>query len=77
MLKCTPQKRRKTKATGSSKKQMKKQMKLAKKLEKEKNLTLALSHYPPQLNCLIGKVILMMANYAYAHPLSCAKFTIL
>jgi hypothetical protein len=52
-------------------------MKLAKKLEKEKKLTLALSHYPPQLNCLIGKVILMMANCAYAHPLSYAKFTIL
>jgi hypothetical protein len=77
MSKCTPQKGRKTKATGSSTKPMKKQMKLAKKPEKEKKLTLASSHYPPQLNSLIGEVILMMANCVYAHPPSCAKFTIL
>jgi hypothetical protein len=45
-------------------------MKPAKKPEKEKKLTLASSHYPPQLNCLIGEVILMMAKCAYALPLS-------
>jgi len=70
MSKCTPRKGRKTKATGSSRKQTKKQMKPAKKPEKEKKLTLALSHYPPQLNRLIGEVILMMAKCAYALPLS-------
>jgi hypothetical protein len=58
---------RKTKVTGSSKKQMKK---LVKKLIKEKKLTLALPHYPPMLNHLIGEVILMMAKCAYALPLS-------
>jgi hypothetical protein len=41
-----PHKGKKTKVTGSSRKQIKK---LAKKLV-EKKLTLALSHYPPQLN---------------------------
>jgi hypothetical protein len=60
---------RKTKATGSSKKQMKK---LVKKPMKEKKLTLASPHYPPALNHLIGEVILMMAKCVYALPLSCA-----
>jgi ABC-type thiamine transport system ATPase subunit len=69
-----PYKGKKTKATGSLRKQIKK---LVKKLVKEKKLTLALSHYPPWLNHLIGEVILMMANCAYAHPLSYAKFIIL
>jgi len=68
-LKCTLQKGRKTKVTGSLRKQMKK---LAEKLVKEKKLTLASSHYLPQLNCLIGEVILMMAKCAYALPLSYA-----
>jgi hypothetical protein len=58
-------------------KQTNKQIKLGKKPEKEKKLTPASSHYPPQLNCLIGEVILMMANCAYAYSLSHAKFTIL
>jgi len=49
--------------------------KLAKKLVKEKKLTLASSHYPSQLNHLIGEVILMMAKCAYALPLSPALFT--
>jgi hypothetical protein len=49
----------------------------AKKPVKEKKLTLASSHYPPVLNRLIGEVILMMVNCAYAHPLSRAKFTTL
>jgi hypothetical protein len=65
---------KKTKATGSLRKQTKK---LAKKPVKEKKLTLASSHYPSQLNCLIGEVILMMAKCVYALPLSCAYFTIL
>ena len=72
MSKCIPRKGKKTKATGSSRKQTKKQTKLAKKPEKGKKLTLASSHYPPQLNRLIGEVILMMAKCAYALPLSCA-----
>jgi hypothetical protein len=42
-----PCKGKKTKVTGSLRKQMKK---LAKKPVKEKKLTLASSHYPPQLN---------------------------
>jgi hypothetical protein len=29
---------------------------------KKAKLTLALSHYPPALNCLIGEVILMMVK---------------
>jgi len=74
MLRCTLQKGRKTKATGSLRKQTKKP---AKKPVKEKKLTLALSHYPPALNHLIGEVILMMGNCAYAYPLSYAKFTTL
>jgi hypothetical protein len=70
MLKCSPRKEKKTKVTGSLRKQTKKQTKPAKKLEKEKKLTLALSHHPPQLNHLIGEVILMMAKCAYALSLS-------
>jgi hypothetical protein len=62
-----PHKGRKTKATGSLKKQIKK---LAKKPVKEKKLTLASPHYPSVLNHLIGEVILMMAKCAYALPLS-------
>ncbi len=44
--------------------------KLALKLVKEKKLTLALSHYLPQLNRLIREVILMMVKCVYALPLS-------
>jgi hypothetical protein len=72
-----PHRAKKMKATGSSKKQMKQTKKPAKKLVKEKKLTLASSHYLPQLNHLIGEVILMMAKCAYALPISCAQFTIL
>ena len=63
-----PQRGRKTKATGSSRKQMKKPVKLVKKAK----LTPASSHYPPVLNCLIREVILMMAKCVYALPLSYA-----
>jgi hypothetical protein len=49
---------------------MKKTKKLAKKLTKEKKLTPASNHYPPQLNRLIGEVILMMVKCAYALPIS-------
>jgi hypothetical protein len=66
-LRCCPQRGRKTKATGSSRKLTKK---LAKKPVKEKKLTLASSHYPPALNHLIEEVILMMVKCAYALPLS-------
>jgi hypothetical protein len=76
-IKMHPHRGKKTKATGSLKKQMKQTKKLAKKLVKEKKLTPASSHYPPQLNHLIGEVILMMAKCVYALPISCAQFTIL
>ncbi len=74
MSKCMPCKGKKTKATGSLRKQMKKP---ALKPVKEKKLTLALSHYLPQLNHLIREVILIMAKYVYALPLSHALFTLL
>ncbi len=66
MSKCTPHKGRKTKAIGSSRKQMK----LALKPVNSKRMTPLLSHYPPALNHLIGEVILMMAKCAYALLLS-------
>ena len=73
MLKCMPRKGRKTKAIGSSRKQMKP----VKKVVRLKRMTPLSSHYPPALKCLIGEVILMMAKCAYALLLSPAKFTLL
>jgi hypothetical protein len=65
-----PCRAKKTKVTESLKKQMKQTKKSAKKPIKEKKLTPASSHYPSQLNHLIGEVILMMAKCGYALPIS-------